>query len=186
MELTSSRLLLRRWHAEDREHFARLNADPRVMQFFPAPLSREESDRQIERFEQHFAQHGFGMWAVERRSDPGCIGCIGLLVVTFTAPFTPAVEIGWKLAASDWGRGLAAEGAREVLRYGFETLALQEVVSFTVPANKRSRSVMETLGFLHDPADDFDHPRLPAGHPLRRHVLYRLRRADWLPPGSPC
>jgi RimJ/RimL family protein N-acetyltransferase len=183
MELSSSRLLLRRWRAEDREPFARLNADPRVMEFFPAPLSREESDRKIDLFEQQFEQHGFGMWAVERRGHPGCIGCIGLLLVTFPAPFTPAVEVGWQLAASEWGRGLATEGAREALRYGFETLALQELVSFTVPANRRSRAVMEKLGFRHDPADDFDHPRLPPDHPFRRHVLYRLLRADWLRPG---
>jgi RimJ/RimL family protein N-acetyltransferase len=180
MQLRTPRLLLRRWRAEDREPLAHINADPRVMEFFPAPLSREESDRQIERFERHFDEHGFGMWAVERRDAPGCIGRMGLLVATFPALFTPCVEIGWMLAAEHWGLGLATEGAREVLRYGFGILALDEIFSFTAVANARSRRVMEKIGLRHDPADDFDHPNLPEGHPLRRHVLYRSRREEWL------
>lgn len=175
----TERLVLRRWRSEDREPFARLNADPRVMEFFPAPMTREESDRQIERFERHFEEHGFGIWAVERRDEPGCIGCLGLLWVTFEAAFAPAVEIGWKLVAEQWGRGLASEGAREALRYGFETLGREEILSFTVPANWRSRRVMEKRGFHRDPGEDFDHPRVPEGHPFRRHVLYRLRREEW-------
>ena len=142
----------------------------------PTPLS----DRQIERFERHFDEHGFGMWAVERRDAPGCIGRMGLLVATFPALFTPCVEIGWMLAAEHWGLGLATEGAREVLRYGFGILALDEIFSFTAVANARSRRVMEKIGLRHNPADDFDHPNLPDGHPLRRHVLYRSRREEWL------
>lgn len=180
MELITPRLLLRRWRPEDREPYARLSADPRVMEFFPAPLSREESDEQIERFERHFDEHGFGMWAVERRDSPGCIGRIGLLMATFPAPFTPCVEIGWVLAAEHWGLGLAAEGAREVLRHGFTALAFDEIFSWTAVANARSRRVMETIGLRHDSAGDFEHPKLPEGHPLRRHVLYRARREEWL------
>jgi RimJ/RimL family protein N-acetyltransferase len=180
MELITERLLLRRWRSEDREPFARLNADPRVMEFFPALMSREESDGQIERFERNFREHGFGMWAVERRDTPGCIGCLGLLVVDFPTPFTPCVEIGWKLAAEHWGQGLATEAALESLRYGFTTFALDEIFSFTPVANTRSRHVMERIGLHHDPANDFDYSRLPEGHPLRRHVLYRAERSEWM------
>jgi RimJ/RimL family protein N-acetyltransferase len=123
--------------------------------------------------------HGFGLCAVKLRRDGSFIGFIGLNVPSFDAPFTPCVEIGWRLAADCWGQGLATEGAHAIVRYGFETLGLEELVSFTVPANARSRRVIEKLGMTHDPDDDFDHPRLPAGHPLRRHVLYRLNRSGW-------
>lgn len=185
MELATPRLLLRRWRQEDREPYARLTADPRVMEFFPAPLSREESDRQIERFERHFEERGYGMWAVERRGVAGCIGRIGLLTATFPAPFTPCVEIGWVLAAGHWGMGLASEGAREVLRVGFSALALDEIFSWTAVANARSRRVMEKVGLRHDPAGDFDHPKVPEGHRLRHHVLYRARRDEWLRNSAP-
>ncbi len=180
MELLTPRLLLRRWLPEDSEPFARLNADPRVMEFFPACLTREESDREIERFEAHFELHGYGIWAVERRNGPGCVGCLGLQVTTLPAPFAPRVEILWKLAAEHWGQGLASEGAREVLRYGFGTLALDEIVAFTTAGNLRSRRVMEKIGLRHSPTEDFDHPNLPEGHPLRRHMLYRATRERWL------
>ena len=181
MTLATPRLLLRRWRQEDRLPFARLNADPAVMAFFPARLSPEESDRFIERIEEHFERHGFGLWAAQLRESPGCIGYIGLWTLSFEAHFTPAVEIGWRLAAEHWGRGLATEGAREVLRWGFEEAGLDEIVSCTAVANSRSRRVMEKIGLTHDPRDDFDHPGLPEGHPLRRHVLYRLRREAWAP-----
>ena len=174
--IETPRLLLRRWRDTDREPFARMNADPRVMEFFPAPLSGEESNALIDRAEAHFELHGFGPLAAELRDTGEFIGYIGLFIPGFQAHFTPCVEIGWRLAADYWGRGLATEGAREVLRHAFTTLSLAEVVSFTVPANLRSRRVMEKLGMTHDPADDFDHPKIPAGHPLCRHVLYRLRR----------
>jgi RimJ/RimL family protein N-acetyltransferase len=173
--LETERLLLREWRASDREPFATLNADPRVMEFFPSPLSREESDRLTDRIEEHFQQHGFGVWAVEVRTKSRFIGFIGLNVPTFEAHFTPCVEIGWRLGYESWGLGLATEGARVAVRYGFEMLGLKEIVSFTVPVNVRSRRVMEKLGMKHDEADDFDHPGLPAGHLLRRHVLYRLQ-----------
>lgn len=173
---TTPRLVLRHWHAPDREPFAALNADPRVMEFMPGVLSREESDRFAERIEAHFATHGFGLCAVEVRQGPSFIGFIGFSVPAFEAHFTPCVEIGWRLSAEHWGQGLATEGARAMVQYAFETLRLDALVTFTVPGNLRSRRVMEKLGMTRDPADDFDHPKLPEGHPLRRHVLYRLSR----------
>jgi RimJ/RimL family protein N-acetyltransferase len=175
-KLLTCRLLLREWRAEDLEPFARMNGDPRVMEFFPAVLSREESDALVERIETHFAKHDFGLWAAEHSADGAFIGFIGLSFPSFEAHFTPCVEIGWRLAAEYWGRGLATEGAREAVRYAFEGVGLDSIVSMTVPANRASRRVMEKLGMTHDPADDFDHPNLPLGHPLCRHVLYRLRR----------
>lgn len=173
--LATDRLLMRRWTKEDREPFFRMNSDPRVMEFLPKRLSLDESDRFIQRIEEHFRKHSFGLYALELREDHSFIGFLGLSVPTFQARFTPCVEIGWRLATDYWGRGLATEGAREVLRHAFEDLKLQEVVSFTVPANVRSRRVMEKIGMTRNPADDFDHPSLPEGHPLRRHVLYRAR-----------
>lgn len=172
--LQTERLILRRWRDTDREPFARMNTDSRVMQFFPATLTREQSDSLIKRIETHFRQHGFGPYAAELRSNGEFAGFIGLSVPSFKARFTPCVEVGWRLAPELWGQGLATEGARAILDYGFHILALPEIVSFTVPQNLRSRRVMEKLGMVHDPADDFDHPQLPPGHPLRRHVLYRL------------
>lgn len=175
-KILTERLLLRAWRATDREPFARMNADPRVMEFFPAQLKRPESDALADRIEAGFAKHGYGLWAAELVADRAFIGFVGLSVPSFEAHFTPCVEIGWRLAAEQWGKGLATEGAREVVRYAFGDLRLDSLVSMTVPANLASRRVMEKLGMTHEPADDFDHPNLPAGHPLRRHMLYRLRR----------
>ena len=172
--LLTDRLTLRRWRDSDRLPFARLNCDPAVMEFYPAPFSDEESNQTIDRAEAHFNQHGFGPWAVELRETAEFIGYIGLVIPRFQAAFTPCVEIGWRLSAEHRGRGLATEGARAVIRYAFDVLTLPEIVSFTVPANLRSRRVMEKLGMTHDPRDDFDHPLLPEGHRLRHHVLYRL------------
>jgi RimJ/RimL family protein N-acetyltransferase len=172
--LVTDRLILRRWREEDREPFQAINADPRVMEFFPALLMPKESDEAIARIEQHFERHGFGLYAAELIEAKTFIGFIGLSVPGFDAPFMPAVEIGWRLAYAHWGRGLATEGARALVRHAFETLRLPSLVSFTSTANLRSRRVMENIGMVHDPAADFDHPRIPEGHPLRRHVLYRL------------
>jgi RimJ/RimL family protein N-acetyltransferase len=177
--LRTGRLVLRAWRDGDLEPFARLNADPQVMEHFPAPLTREESDASVERIRAHFGEHGFGLWALE---VPGVVefgGFIGLSVPRFAAHFTPCVEIGWRLALDLWGRGYATEGAGVALEFGFESLQLEQIVSFTVPANVRSRAVMERLGMRRTPADDFDHPQLSAADPLRRHVLYRLTRAEW-------
>jgi len=175
-ELRTDRLYLRRWRPGDRAPFAALNADPQVMEYLPAPLPREGSDALAARIEAHFEQHGFGLWAVEIPGVAPFAGFIGLSVPRFEAHFTPCVEIGWRLASEHWGSGFATEGARAALAFGFERLALAEIVSFTVPDNRPSRRVMEKLGMSHDPRDDFDHPLLPEGHRLRRHVLYRSAR----------
>jgi RimJ/RimL family protein N-acetyltransferase len=172
-ELNTARLRLRRWCAADGEPFAAMNADARVMKYFPRLLTREESDTLIARIEERFERSGFGLWAVDVDDGSQFAGFIGLSVPQFEAHFTPCIEIGWRLAAEYWGRGLATEGARAVLDFGFKSLRLDQIVSFTTEANVRSRRVMEKLGMSHDPVDDFDHPSLP-GHPLQRHVLYRI------------
>jgi RimJ/RimL family protein N-acetyltransferase len=174
MILETERLILREWRESDADPFARMNADPRVMEFFPALLSRQASDLLLDRINAHFRRHGFGLFAAELRREGTFIGFIGITIPDFQAHFTPCVEIGWRLAAEHWNQGLATEGARRVAQYAFEGLGSSEIVSFTVPANLPSRRVMEKLGMTHDPMDDFDHPKLPEGHPLRRHVLYRL------------
>lgn len=179
ISLSTPRLLLRRWREEDREPFHRVNADPRVMEHFPGCLTRAESDALVDRIEAHFGRHGFGLWAAELLETGELAGYIGLSTPGFEARFMPCVEIGWRLGARFWGRGLATEGAREAMRYGFEEARLAEIVSFTVARNVRSVRVMEKLAMRRDPADDFDHPALPEGHPLRRHVLYRLRAAEY-------
>ncbi|MDR3698452.1 MAG: GNAT family N-acetyltransferase [Candidatus Sulfopaludibacter sp.] len=194
--IQTERLLLRAWRESDRDPFYRMNADPEVMRYFPAVLSRQESDALVDRVEGQWAQRGFTFYAAELREGGDFIGFIGISVPLFEAPFTPCVETGWRLAKAYWGRGLATEGARQVLHHAFSELGLTEIVAFTVPANRPSRRVMEKIGMTHDPADDFDHPRLPEGHPLRRHVLYRVRKVgmasgqaagDWPPnaPGNP-
>jgi RimJ/RimL family protein N-acetyltransferase len=172
--LETERLFLRDWRESDADAFAAMNADPRVMKFFPAPLSRQESDLLLDRIKGHFRRHGFGPFTAELRLDRAFIGFIGLSIPDFQAHFTPCVEIGWRLAAEHWNKGLATEGARRAAQYAFESLGVREIVSFTAPANLPSRRVMEKLGMTHDPIDNFDHPKLPEGHPLRRHALYRL------------
>ncbi|MBM4337764.1 MAG: GNAT family N-acetyltransferase [Deltaproteobacteria bacterium] len=172
--IRTERLLLRRFRASDRAAFAELNADPRVTGFLAGALSRGESDALVDRIEAHFDEHGFGLFALEITGVAPFAGYVGLSVPRFEAAFTPCVEIGWRLAAEHWGSGYASEAARAVLAHGFDVVGLDEIVSFTVPANMRSRRVMEKLGMSRRAADDFDHPALPEGHPLRRHVLYRL------------
>jgi RimJ/RimL family protein N-acetyltransferase len=173
LEIQTDRLVLRRWREADRDLFAAINSDPRVMEHFPALLSREQSDAAIARIEAHFAEHEYGLWAVEIPKVAPFAGFIGLSRTRFEAHFTPCIEVGWRLAAEYWGRGYATEGAQAALDFGFVRLGLGEIVSFTVPANSRSRRVMEKLGMTHNPDDDFDHPLLAPGHALRRHVLYR-------------
>ncbi|HEY7450549.1 MAG TPA: GNAT family N-acetyltransferase [Vicinamibacterales bacterium] len=174
-ELETDRLRLRQWALADREPFAALNADPRVMEHFPAVLTQDESDALVSLCEAHFEKHGFGLWVVEIRRVTPFAGFLGLSVPNFQAHFTPCVEIGWRLAADYWGHGYATEGARAVLSFGFQVLELPEIVSFTVPGNLRSRRVMEKIGMTYDRADDFDHPNV-AQPALRRHVLYRIAR----------
>ncbi len=174
--METDRLVLRRWRAQDRAAFAAINADPAVMEHFPAPLSPSESDALADRIEATFEASGFGLWAVEAPGVSPFVGFVGITQVEFEAHFTPAVEVGWRLAHRYWGRGYATEAATAAIDFGFESVGLDEIVSFTVPANRRSRRVMERLGMTSDPAEDFDHPGLPAASALRRHVLYRLRR----------
>ena len=150
------------------------------MEHFPGLLSREESDAMLGRIRQHFARHGFGFWALAITDVAPFAGFVGLAVPRFEAHFTPCVEIGWRLAFDHWGRGYSTEAATAALEFAFGDLGLDEVVSFTVPDNLRSRQVMGRLGMRRSPEDDFDHPSLPDGHPLRRHVLYRLSRRQWL------
>jgi RimJ/RimL family protein N-acetyltransferase len=183
--LETERLILRKWRGGDRAPFARINADRHVMQYFPSVLTREESDALADRIEEHWRSHGFGLYAVDlkigvrdgRPSDERqFIGFIGLARPSFEIDFTPCVEIGWRLDASAWGRGLATEGARTVADYAIGPLGLDEIIAVTAVANTRSRRVMEKIGMSYDPRDDFNHPRIPDGHALSRHVLYRLRR----------
>jgi RimJ/RimL family protein N-acetyltransferase len=178
-ELTTERLVLRGWHAADREAHAAMNADADVMRHFPDVMDAEASDAMFERMVTHWAEHGFGLWAVERLGDGRFLGFTGLTRPSFEAHFTPAVEVGWRFVREAWGNGYATEAATAALRFGFEIVGLDEIVSFTVPANERSWRVMERLGMTRDPADDFDHPRLSEHHPLRRHVLYRLGHDEW-------
>lgn len=177
----AERLILRRWREADREPFAAMNADPRVMEHFPAPLTRAESDAFIDRSEAGFETSGFGNWALEVVESGEFIGFTGLGRPRFTAHFTPAVEIRWRLAYAAWGRGYASEAARAVLVFAFDELGLDEVVSFTTTNNLRSQAVMRRIGMTYDLADDFDHPQLPVGDPLRRHVLWRMTRTETRP-----
>jgi len=172
--LSGGRVCLRLWRDEDRNAFAAMNADARVMEFFRSRLSRAESDAMVDHIQRHFAKHSFGLWAIEVPGVAPFIGFTGLSVPAFNAHFTPCVEVGWRLAFEHWGHGYATEAARLALGYAFGTLALPEVVSFTSVGNHRSRAVMERLGMRRNSADDFDYPSFPEGHPLRRHVLYRL------------
>lgn len=176
--LDTARLKLRQWRAEDREPFAALNADPVVMAHFPAPLDRPASDALADRCETLVASRGWGFWALELRDTGEFAGFTGLHVPAAELPFSPCVEIGWRLARAHWGRGLASEAAREALRFGFEQLCLAEVVSFTAVGNTRSCAVMTRLGMA--PAGTFAHPALPPRSALREHVLYRLTRERWL------
>ena len=173
------RLILRQWQAGDRQPFAALNADPQVMEHFSALLSREQSDAMANKIQALIEERGWGFWAAEHRDSGEFMGFIGLHTPVASLPFAPCVEIGWRLARPFWGQGLASEGARAALEYGFGALQLESIVSFTALTNLRSQAVMQRLGMARD-AHDFDHPEVPAGHTLRRHCLYRLTRAQWL------
>lgn len=177
--IETNRLILREWQEEDLEAFARINQDPQVMEHFPALLSIEETAAFIERINQHFRKHGFGLWAVVLKESEELIGFVGLNIPSFEAHFTPCVEIGWRLASQHWGKGYATEAAKAVLKTGFKKYGLKEIVSFTVPANKRSIRIMEKIGMVRDPKDDFEHPKLPKDHPLLVHVLYRISSLNY-------
>ena len=176
--LRTPRLLLREWRDEDVEPFAAMSADPEVMEMLPPLPDRAANDAWIARMRAHLAEYGFAYWAVELPAAASLIGAIGLSWARFPASFTPAVEIGWRLARAYWGQGYAFEAAQAVLDDGFGRLGLPEIVAFTAPANRRSWRLMQRLGMTRDPQDDFDIPAFPEGHPLRRTVLYRVRRSD--------
>ena len=183
--LTTPRLVLRPWRDDDLPAYAAMNADPRVMQFFQKTWTPQESAATLARVRDHFDRHGFGKWAVEAPGVAPLVGIVGLGIPDYDLPFNPCVEMGWRLAAEFWGRGYATEAARAALDFAFCELRLPEVVAFTVPANVRSRAVMERLGMTRNPADDFDHPMVPVGHPIRRHVLYRLTASAPASPTGP-
>ena len=174
-ELVTDRLLLRAFGDPDREPFAALNADPAVMEHFPATLTRAESDALVDRIAARWSSDGHGLWAVQRIEDGVFLGFTGLARLAFL----PQPEIGWRFARFAWGRGYATEAARATLAWGFGVRRFDEVVSVTTVGNARSRALMERIGLRRDPADDFLHPNLPEGHPLRPHVLYRIRRETW-------
>ncbi|GAB2810870.1 GNAT family N-acetyltransferase [Streptomyces daliensis] len=177
--LRTPRLLLRPWRPDDLAPFAELNADPEVTAHFPAPLDRAASDALAARVAGLIEEQGWGLWAVEVVATGAFVGFTGLSRPAFEASFTPAVEVGWRLARSAWGHGYATEAATAALDFAFDGLGLTEVVSFTAADNRRSVAVMERLGMTHDPRGTFDHPRLPADDPLRRHVLYRVTAERW-------
>jgi RimJ/RimL family protein N-acetyltransferase len=162
-----------------------MNADPVVMEFFPSLLSREESDAMLDRFEDEYSRRGFCPWAVEEREGATFIGFVGLHEIPDYLSFAPALEVGWRLARGFWGRGFATEAAASSLTFAFQELLADEVVSMTSAVNERSRRVMERLGMHRDALDDFEHPRVPEGHSLRPHVLYRLTSSDWEPQPGP-
>jgi RimJ/RimL family protein N-acetyltransferase len=179
LELRTRRTLLRQWKDADLPAWVAMNADPEVRRHFPTLLSEEEARAEAQRVRDWIAQRGWGIWALEIPGVLPFAGVVGLHVTTFEAPFVPCVELGWRLSAAAWGRGYATEAASAATEFAFDRLDLPEVVAFTIPANTRSRGVMEKLGMRHDPADDFEHPRVEPGHPMRPHVLYRLTRENW-------
>ncbi|MDD3483570.1 GNAT family N-acetyltransferase [Azovibrio restrictus] len=176
IEVETERLCLRQWRRADRTPFAVMNADPRVMEYFPATLTRTESDAIADRCQLLIEERGWGFWAAEYKATHEFIGFVGLHTPSAELPFSPCVEVGWRLAFSYWGKGLATEAAKEALRVGFHSLGLKEIVSFTAVGNLRSRAVMERLGMRGD--GTFEHPHVPENTGLRQHFLYRLSRAN--------
>jgi RimJ/RimL family protein N-acetyltransferase len=174
-ELRTERLVLRQWREADLDLFAELNADPEAMRHFPSRLTREQSDALARDISYTLEEQGWGLWAVEVIDGPSFVGFVGLNEPRFEAHFLPAIEVGWRLSPERWGQGYATEAARAAVAFGFAELELDEIVAMIAPANTRSRRVAERLDMTRDPADDFDHPRVPPG-PLRKHVLYRLQR----------
>ncbi len=175
----TKRLVLRPWQDADRQPFADLSADPEVMRYLMPLATRADTDAWIDRQQAHLERHGFCMWAVSLVGSTAFIGCVGLLQVRYEAHFVPAVEVGWRLARAYWGQGLAPEAAAAALAFGFDVVGLEQIVANTSPANLNSQRVMAKLGMVRDPADDFDHPLVPPGDPLRRQVLYRISVAAW-------
>ncbi len=179
LELETPRLLLRQWQPSDLEPFAKLNADPMVMEHFPATRTLEETKAFVERIKETFDSRGYGLFATELQKTGAFIGFVGLMPAQFESHFTPCVEVGWRLAKEYWGRGYAPEAARRVLKFGFELIKLDEILSWTATSNTNSMRVMEKIGMRRDLRGDFDHPNIPDGHRLQRHVLYRLKSSEF-------
>ncbi len=181
LPIETERLILRPWRESDLVPFAALNADPEVMEFFPDTLSRADSDALALRVRERIETEGLGFFAVEVKGGPGFIGMVGPSVPPYGAqlPCGPCTEIGWRLSRAAWGKGYASEAASASLDFAFATLGRDEVVSFTAVQNERSQAVMRRIGMTRDENGDFDHPLLPAGHRLLRHVLYRIPRRTW-------
>ena len=179
MNIETDRSILRPWTERDREPFAEMSADPAVMEHLLPINTRKAADAWIDCRKAHLAEHGFSFWALEAKASGIFLGAVGLLRISYEAHFSPAIEVGWRIARPFWGQGYAPEAAAASVRFGFEALGLSEVVANTVPQNTSSRRVMEKLGMSHNAADDFDHPGIPEGHPLRHQVLYRLTRDSW-------
>ena len=178
--LFTNRLKLAVFSQSHVSELVRLNADPEVMRYFPATLNPEESAALLQRIIEHQRINGYSLFALHLNESDAFVGWCGLMKVPFSAHFTPAVEIGWRLNKIFWGKGLAPEAARSVLRFGFLELGLSEIVSFTAELNQPSLRVMQKIGMQCNPEDTFDHPKLTKNHPLRRHMLYRSQKTDWL------
>lgn len=173
--ITTERLVLRQWQPSDLEPWAAMNADPEVMRYFPVTLTREEAEAAMTRAQGHIEEHGFGAWAMERRDDGAFLGFTGLMRLKDDNPLHPGVETGWRLARQAWGHGYASEAARASLKHGFETLGLASIVAFTATTNLPSQAVMQRIGMTRREDLDFDHPALPKGHALERHVVWEAR-----------
>jgi ribosomal-protein-alanine N-acetyltransferase len=174
--LETPRLILRQWRDADLDAWAEMNADPRVMEFFPALYDRARAEKTAASMREEIERDGYGFWAVEIKASGAFAGMVGLNEITYDIPVHPKHEVGWRLAFDAWGHGYATEGARAALQFAFGKLGWPEVVAFTAAINERSQRVMQRLGMLRNPDDDFDHPRVEPGSPLRRHVLYRVKR----------
>ena len=177
--IETPRIRLRGWRDEDVEPWYRMNTDPDVMEFFPFPYSRERAHETAQWMREELERDGYGWWILEIKDVAPFAGTIALVEIPYETAFTPATEIGWRLFPEHWGKGYATEGAREALRVAFDELQRDEVVAMTAVQNARSRRVMERLGMTRNPEDDFEHPRIEPGHPLRKHVLYRIGRANF-------
>lgn len=179
MILETERLFLRTWKAEDIEPMTIINKDPKVRKFLPSIGNRSMTESMIERFIKHYREYGFCLYAVEHKTTHKLLGFVGLNIPSFAAHFTPAVEIGWRLASQYWNKGFATEAAKAVLKHAFTNLGLNKIVSFTVVGNRQSRRVMEKIGLHHDAKDDFDHPKIDKNSPFCHHVLYRLTKQQY-------
>ena len=178
LEPETARLKLRQWRDSDRQPFAEMNADPRVMEYFSGMLDRAQSDALADRIQSLIKERGWGFWALERKSDEMFLGFIGIHSPSSKLPCSPCIEIGWRLAYPYWGRGYATEAGRMALQTGFKQLGFDQIVSFTALRNHRSRALMQRLGMV-DTGENFMHPDVPEDSGLKEHCLYRMSREDW-------